>query len=1228
MSEPSLDRDPFEGVAESFLARYRAGERLSIAEYAARHPELADQIRRLLPALVMVEQDLSVDDVDAAPAARDEIESQSKRLGDYRILREIGRGGMGVVYEAEQVSLGRRVALKVLPHQVAHDPRALERFRREAKSAARLHHTNIVPVFEVGQDGETAYYAMQFIQGQGLDQIIDELGRLRDHGHGGAGLSPRGTVAAAAEPGLSRAAGLLLTGRLANEGAVLTPRDTPASAGPSTERPGPDPSSARSPAAAGPDGFVLSPAHPPVTSAVLPGGAEIGTTALSGRRPPFFRSVAQIGRQAAQGLAYAHSRGVVHRDIKPSNLLLDHAGVVWITDFGLAKGDDDGLTATGDIIGTLRYMAPERFRGEGDARADIYALGLSLHELLTLRPAFDSSDRLRLIERIKTEEPDRPRSLDGRIPRDLETIVLKASEKDPERRYPTARAMAEDLRRFLADEPIQARRVSAVERSLRWARRHPTIAVLGGVLAGVLVLATAGSLLAAQQFRAQAQTERTLAANEAAARRKADQANASLRAREEELRRTVYATRSNLALAAWDTNNVGLMNSLLTLMRPSPGEPDLRGWEWRYLWRLGHEDRLTLRSHDGKVRFSDVEFSPDGQTLAGLERDGHIQIWDRATGQLRRTTGVTTGGPNADLGRGVGALAFSADGRRLAGPGLDGSLALYDVDTGQPTLRFEGPTGAVLGLAWSPDGRTLVAGISVHLMRVWDARDGHLIHKKFGQHAGPVAAVAFSPDGRTLASASYDRTVQLWDPDDPARPRAVLEGHTDEVRAVAFSPDGRRIASAGLDRTLRIWDARSGAALAVVWGHTGSVTSLAYVPGGARIVTGSADETVRVWEAASGQELRSFKAPEEVVAVAVSPDGRDIAAGGDVMVRVRDLASPPRPLTLQSPSVLKYGGGVECLAFSPDGRRLVSGHDDHALRVWDFPSGRPLHVIKGHTASIKCVVFSPDGRILASCGEDRTVRLWDAATGQPRITLTGTTDSVRGMVFTPDGQTLFSCGYDRTIQAWDPATGVVRYILRGHSEMVHDLALSPDGHTLASASYDRTCILWSLPDRRPRATLRGHTININAVAFSPDGQTVATTSDDRTVRLWDAASGSPRGILKGHIHSVDGLAFSPDGRLASSSMDKTIRLWDCASGQTLLVLEGHAGRIRWIQFSPDGRTLASASYDRTIKLWEAAPAAALAPTGAALVAASQCDRPAHSPGGAAAEPKDTSGSGP
>ena len=337
--------------------------------------------------------------------------------------------------------------------------------------------------------------------------------------------------------------------------------------------------------------------------------------------------MAQIGRQAAQGLAYAHARGIVHRDIKPSNLLLDTAGIVWITDFGLAKAEDDGLTATGDILGTLRYMAPERFRGEGDGRADIYALGLTLYELLTLRPAYDASDRLKLIEQIKSEEPTRPRSIDSRIPRDLETIVLKAIEKEPDRRYQTAEAMAEDLRRFLADEPIQARQAATAERYWRWARHHPTIAVLGAVLTALLVLATIGSLVAAQQFRTQAANQHQLAQDreiqrleavrarleEADARQKADQADRDLLATQDRVVPDRAIHPSEPRLAAWDTNNVSRCEISSSLLRPPPASPTFEAGSGGMLWQLSHEDRLTLRAHEGMRRFEDVAFSPDGR---------------------------------------------------------------------------------------------------------------------------------------------------------------------------------------------------------------------------------------------------------------------------------------------------------------------------------------------------------------------------------------------------------------------------------------------------------------------------------------------------------------------------------------------------------------------------------------------------------------------------------------
>jgi tRNA A-37 threonylcarbamoyl transferase component Bud32 len=500
-------------LADEFARRYREGERPSLKEYVDRYPDLADEIRELFPALAHLgeaEEVLHRDAPDVGPRPH------LRQVGDYRIVREIGRGGMGVVYEAEQVSLGRRVALKLLPRQASSDRIVLERFRREARAAARLHHTNIVPIYEVGQDGDVRFYAMQFIQGQGLDTVIAELRRLRDQ------VNPRSSDGSAEMAGRShRSRGPHprkdLEGTQLGEGVEVSPvLQSILNGGFDPGGRCPDPVGAAPSRSAGVRVEATRPAGPTATelyeasvpapplasaessspsSAVLPGGTQLSSVE-AGRRA-FCRSLAHIGRQVAGGLAYSHARGVIHRDIKPSNLLLDTAGVVWIADFGLAKGDEEGLTQSGDILGTLRYMAPERFRGEGDARVDVYALGLTLYELITLRPGFDSTDRLKLIEQIKTEDPERPRAIDPRIPRDLETIVLKAIEKDPKARYQTAEEMGEDLRRFLADEPIKARQVGAAERYWRWARRNPVIAVLGGVLTALLIVATAGSLVAA-----------------------------------------------------------------------------------------------------------------------------------------------------------------------------------------------------------------------------------------------------------------------------------------------------------------------------------------------------------------------------------------------------------------------------------------------------------------------------------------------------------------------------------------------------------------------------------------------------------------------------------------------------------------------------------------------------------------------------------------------------------
>jgi tetratricopeptide (TPR) repeat protein len=469
MSSSASSPDRLGRLADEFLARYRRGERPALTEYAARHPDLAQQIRELFPALLMMEE------VRPRPpfgAAASPGEGPPPRLGEYRIVREIGRGGMGVVYEAEQESLGRRVALKVLPPGALVDARHVERFQREARAAARLHHTHIVPVFAVGEESGTHYYVMQYIEGRPLDDVLAELRRLR----------------ADAERPASPGADLppTVVGDTSNEEGLLPGGPSSASVARSLLQGQVRPPSQPESGAAAPPVKPTRPEPPPRS----PPKTGSPSSLLSDPLRPFAKSVAQIGVQVAEALDYAASQGVLHRDVKPANLLLDVWGSVWLTDFGLAKAaNTPDLTRPGHLLGTMRYMAPERFRGHADIRSDVYALGLTLYEALALRPAFEGRDQVELTRQITTSEPTRLDRINPQLPRDLVTIVHKAMARESGDRYQTAGALAEDLRRFLDGRGIAARRAGLLEQGWRWCRRNPGKAAMTGamiVLAGVI----------------------------------------------------------------------------------------------------------------------------------------------------------------------------------------------------------------------------------------------------------------------------------------------------------------------------------------------------------------------------------------------------------------------------------------------------------------------------------------------------------------------------------------------------------------------------------------------------------------------------------------------------------------------------------------------------------------------------------------------------------------------
>jgi WD40 repeat protein len=1234
------DYGRFDELAEEFANRCRHGERPSLQEYIDRLPEMADEIREMFPALVEVEQA----EGDARASAQPAI-PRFRQVGDYRILREIGRGGMGVVYEAEQISLGRRVALKVLPGHAAGDRNSLERFHREAKAAARLHHTNIVPVHEVGREGDVSFYAMQLIQGQGLEQVIDELARLRGH-HGlpagndqsEAGRRVRPAIVAetagdATAVPRSRTMGQvvesLLTGRLGTEGLQASP-----GGGPAATEAGTEPLDLDAPANGLAEGtgqrlLEARPAADPASSAVLPGGTAVSMVETSGGRQPYFRSVAQIGRQAAQGLSYAHSRGIVHRDIKPSNLLLDTAGVVWITDFGVAKTDDDGLTARGDIVGTLQYMAPERFGGKGDARADIYALGLTLYELLTLKPAYESTDRLKLIERIKTEEPARPRALEARVPRDLETIVVKAIDKEPERRYATAEAMAEDLRRFLDDEPIQARRTTTAERYARWARRNPAIAVLGGVLTFMLLLMTVASLLAASHFARLAQSEREARDREAGERQAAVNANLEARRRGDAERWERYRANMAAAASALQLQNVDAARRSLAVT-----PPEHRNWEWRHFASQLDLAQSVLRGSEGPIL--DVAFTPDGRRVAACSRDGAARIWDTATGELvavlrdhdkvdhpayfrvlfsdagRRV--ITAGSDHNvrvwDVATGVVihvlrghkdeiyTIDITRDGRRIASGSLDDTVRLWDARTGQCTAVVRARDD-IYDVAFSPDGRQLASASNDQMAGIWDASSGASVAILHG-HTACVRSLAYSPDGRVLATGAMfpDNSVRLWDAE-TGSPLAVLSGHENEARYLAFSPDGSRLASASIDQTVRLWDTTKGRLIKVLKGHAGWVNQLAFSGDGTRIVSASHDQTLRLWNAADGELIAILRGHEGFIwAVAWRGDGKLIAsASEDRTIRLWDTEMIERNGVLR--------GHEQCLydiAFCPDGTRLATSAWDHTVRFWDVTTGRETGLLKHDSSTggqkvplkfdaayIVSLAYSPDGRQLATVTRDDRVYLWDLRTNSPSHVLKVPTDDWRAhprAAFRPTGGLLATGGADGVVRLWDPVSGVQRAALRGHQDCASDVAFSPDGTLLASGGADRTVRLWDVAARKPVATLSGHTDLVHRVAFSASGALVASASQDHTVRLWDSKSGKERAVLE-HGSVIFGLAFNADGtRLATGCADNTIRLWDIGTGTEVAELRGHAAFVHALAFTRDGTRLASASGDLTARIWD------------------------------------------
>jgi WD40 repeat protein len=1177
MTDEAQDLSPRASRVNEILAEYLramdAGQAPSRQALLSQHPDLAEELQAFFadddelgrlagPASAGQAQasaNASTGEATLKPGDTAEVPgSRVRYFGDYELLQEIARGGMGVVFKARQVSLNRIVALKmILAGQLA-SAADVRRFRQEAEHAAHLDHPHIVPIYEVGEHEGQHFFSMKFVEGGSL-------------------------------------------------------------------------------------------------AAFRPGGAPLAS----------LRDAAKLLVTVARAVHFAHQRGILHRDLKPPNILLDAQGEPHVTDFGLAKRVEGGgeLTRSGAVVGTPSYMAPEQAAGKKalTTAVDVYALGAVLYELLTGRPPFRAETPLDTLMQVLEREPVRPRQLNPAISLDPETICLKCLDKDPQGRYATAEALAEDLERWVEGEPIQARPAGRWERTAKWVRRRPALAGLAGVSAGstLCLLVLAGFLWHNAEIRAEAvqdledaRREQKAAKVEAAAqeklaadkrvevrqleaianqeRQRARDAQEKARQVQETARHTLYAADMQLAHAAWQTDSVP---GLVGLLERHQAEADLRGFEWNYLWRLGHQERFTLRAHVPPSRPGAVDpfggvgppfgndanpvllaVSADSKTLATASLTDPIKLWDLQTGKLRKALSAPPGS--------VAALTFAPDNKDLVtvtfkGDGKDFRKDFSGVD-------YKWIQGVMSGKE-KPSVKPLLAGFAVHALPLDGGAARALalpanrvnvpLSVLAGERAGfvvmttalvPLAGqrlvspmtAAPSPKGELLAIgglATFSPTpkepkmkqvgaILLWDVA-ADQEKALLLAHNGPVAGLAFAPDGKTLASTGFDKVVKLWDVGSARERATLHGHSAPLVAVAFSPDGKRLASGAADGIIKVWDSAAAQLLLSCKGHRQgVLGLAWGPEGRILASGSmDGVAKVWDVSA------MHGPPILKgFESAVKGLAFTPEGGAVAAVSQDGTLLVSDIATGSPRlrHKLTVEFGFNYCAAFSPDCRTLAGGGPRAGVELYDVAAGDKRLTLPGHQGVVYCLAFAPNGKTLAvgtgAGNKSGEIKLWDPAKGKELHTLAGYKSRVQSLAWSPDGRTLAGGARDGTVKLWEAATRKERLSFEAGG-RVQALAFSPDGSRLAVAAGS-TITLREVGSGKVLVTMEGYSHEPDSLAFSPDGRrLASGGGEGElgrgggVKLWDTSNGLEVLTLGGPSEVISAVAFSPDGGRLAAAA---------------------------------------------------